>query len=59
MKKPLVKAGQKLSATAMALSVLVAPLSYQSVMAAKPDQAGKHEVSIKDSWDNRYSHESL
>ena len=47
MKKPLVKAGQKLSATAMALSVLVAPLSYQTVMAAKPDQTGKHEVSIR------------
>ena len=59
MKKPLVKASKRLSATAMALSVLVAPLSYQSVMAAKPDQAGKHEVSIKNSWDNRYSHKSL
>ena len=47
LKKPLVKAGQRLSATAMALSVLVAPLSYQSVMAAKPDQTGKHEVSIR------------
>ena len=47
MKKPLVKAGKRLSATAMALSVLVAPLSYQSVMAAKPDQTGKHEVSIR------------
>ena len=47
MKKPLVKAGKRLSATAMALSVLVAPLSYQTVMAAKPDQTGKHEVSIR------------
>ena len=47
MKKPLVKAGKRLSATTMALSVLVAPLSYQTVMAAKPDQTGKHEVSIR------------
>ena len=47
MKKPLVKAGKRLSATAMALSVLAAPLSYQTVMAAKPDQTGKHEVSIR------------
>ena len=47
LKKPLVKAGKRLSATAMALSVLVAPLSYQTVMAAKPDQTGKHEVSIR------------
>ena len=47
MKKPLVKAGKRLSATAMALSVLVAPLSYQTVMAAKPDQTGKHEVSLR------------
>ena len=47
LKKPLVKAGKRLSATAMALSVLVAPLSYQTVMAAKPDQTGKHEVSLR------------
>ncbi|WP_425481995.1 bifunctional 2',3'-cyclic-nucleotide 2'-phosphodiesterase/3'-nucleotidase [Cytobacillus depressus] len=47
MKKPLVKAVKKLSATAMALSVLAAPISYQTVMAAKPDQTGKHEVSIR------------
>ena len=47
MKKPLVKASKRLSATAMALSVLVAPLSYQTVMAAKPDQTGKHEVSLR------------
>ncbi|KAB2336362.1 bifunctional 2',3'-cyclic-nucleotide 2'-phosphodiesterase/3'-nucleotidase [Cytobacillus depressus] len=31
----------------MALSVLAAPISYQTVMAAKPDQTGKHEVSIR------------
>jgi 2',3'-cyclic-nucleotide 2'-phosphodiesterase len=47
LKTPLVNASKRLSATAMALSVLVAPLSYQSVMAAKPDHAGKHEVSIR------------
>lgn len=47
MKKPLVKVGKSLSATAMALSVLVAPLSYQTVMAAKPDQTGKHQVSLR------------
>ena len=62
LKKPLVKAGQRLSATAMALSVLVAPLSYQSVMAAKPDQTGKHEVSIRilgttDIHTNLYNHD--
>ena len=47
LKKPLVKVGKSLSATAMALSVLVAPLSYQTVMAAKPDQTGKHQVSLR------------
>ncbi|MEH7253145.1 bifunctional 2',3'-cyclic-nucleotide 2'-phosphodiesterase/3'-nucleotidase [Neobacillus niacini] len=31
----------------MALSVLTAPLSYHTVMAAKPDQTGKHEVSMR------------
>ncbi|WP_310196894.1 bifunctional 2',3'-cyclic-nucleotide 2'-phosphodiesterase/3'-nucleotidase [Neobacillus niacini] len=31
----------------MALSVLAAPLSYHTVMAAKPDQTGKHEVSLR------------
>ncbi|WP_419954871.1 bifunctional 2',3'-cyclic-nucleotide 2'-phosphodiesterase/3'-nucleotidase [Neobacillus niacini] len=47
MKKPFVQAGKRLAAATMALSVLAAPLSYQSVMAAKPDQTGKHEVSIR------------
>lgn len=47
MKKPFVQTGKRLAATTMALSFLAAPLSYQSVMAAKPDQTGKHEVSIR------------
>ena len=47
LKKPLVQAGKRLAATTMALSVLAAPLSYHTVMAAKPDQTGKHEVSIR------------
>lgn len=47
LKKPFVQAGKRLAAATMALSVLAAPLSYQSVMAAKPDQTGKHEVSIR------------
>ena len=59
LKKPLVQAGKRLAATTMALSVLAAPLSYQTVMAAKPDQTGKHEVSIKDSWNDRSSHQYL
>ncbi|MDQ1003448.1 2',3'-cyclic-nucleotide 2'-phosphodiesterase/3'-nucleotidase/5'-nucleotidase [Neobacillus niacini] len=47
MKKPLFKAGKRLAATTMALSVLAAPISYKTVMAAKPDQTGKHEVSLR------------
>ncbi|MDR7078759.1 2',3'-cyclic-nucleotide 2'-phosphodiesterase [Neobacillus niacini] len=47
MKKPLFQAGKRLAATTMALSVLAAPLSYHTVMAAKPDQTGKHEVSLR------------
>lgn len=47
MKKPFVLAGKRLAATTMALSVLAAPLSYHTVMAAKPDQTGKHEVSLR------------
>jgi len=47
LKKPLIKAGKTLAATTMALSVLAVPISYHSVMAAKPDQAGKHEVSLR------------
>ncbi|WP_428910736.1 bifunctional 2',3'-cyclic-nucleotide 2'-phosphodiesterase/3'-nucleotidase [Niallia sp. Krafla_26] len=47
MKKTFVKAGKQISATALALSVLAAPLTYQSVMAAKPDQTGKHQVSLR------------
>ncbi len=47
MKKTFVHAGKRLAATTMALSVLAAPLSYHTVMAAKPDQTGKHEVSLR------------
>jgi 2',3'-cyclic-nucleotide 2'-phosphodiesterase (5'-nucleotidase family) len=47
LKKPLIKAGKTLAATTMALSVLAAPISYKTVMAAKPDQTGKHEVSLR------------
>ncbi|SDN85922.1 2',3'-cyclic-nucleotide 2'-phosphodiesterase / 3'-nucleotidase [Bacillus sp. OK048] len=47
MKKTFVQAGKRLAATTMALSVLTAPLSYHTVMAAKPDQTGKHEVSMR------------
>ncbi len=47
MKESLVRTCKRLSATAMALSVLVAPFSYQTVIAAKPEQAGKPEVSIR------------
>ncbi|WP_420489567.1 bifunctional 2',3'-cyclic-nucleotide 2'-phosphodiesterase/3'-nucleotidase [Neobacillus niacini] len=47
MKKTFVQAGKRLAATTMALSVLAAPLSYHTVMAAKPDQTGKHEVSLR------------
>jgi 2',3'-cyclic-nucleotide 2'-phosphodiesterase / 3'-nucleotidase / 5'-nucleotidase len=53
LKKPLRKLGKSLLATTMALSVLAAPISYDSVMAAKPDHTGKpehkfsHEVSLR------------
>lgn len=47
MIKPLVKAGKRLSATAMALSFLVGPLSSQTVMADKPEQTENPKVSLR------------
>ncbi|WP_394137793.1 bifunctional 2',3'-cyclic-nucleotide 2'-phosphodiesterase/3'-nucleotidase [Cytobacillus oceanisediminis] len=49
MKKRMRKLGKTVLATTMALSVLASPISYNSVMAAKPDYAGKQE--------QKYSHE--
>ncbi|WP_026585008.1 bifunctional 2',3'-cyclic-nucleotide 2'-phosphodiesterase/3'-nucleotidase [Bacillus sp. J33] len=53
MKKPIRKFGKTILATTMALSVLAAPITYDSVMAAKPENPGKseqkysHEVSLR------------
>ncbi|WP_338470880.1 metallophosphoesterase [Niallia sp. XMNu-256] len=47
MKKPLVRAYKRLSATALALSVLVAPLPYQTVLAANSEQTGTPDLSLR------------
>lgn len=53
MKNPARKLGKTILAATMSLSVLAAPVSYDSVMAAKPDHASKpehkfsHEVSLR------------
>ncbi|USK39829.1 bifunctional 2',3'-cyclic-nucleotide 2'-phosphodiesterase/3'-nucleotidase [Cytobacillus firmus] len=53
MKNPARKLGKTILAATMSLSVLAAPVSYDSVMAAKPDHTGKpehqfsHEVSLR------------
>ncbi|MGA9227667.1 MAG: hypothetical protein WB217_15085, partial [Mesobacillus sp.] len=47
MRKPLRKFGKSVVATTMALSVLAGPVSWKTVVAAKPDMAGKHEVQLR------------
>jgi 2',3'-cyclic-nucleotide 2'-phosphodiesterase / 3'-nucleotidase / 5'-nucleotidase len=47
LKKSIRKIGKQVAATTLALSVLSTPISWQTVNAAKPDQAGKHEVKLR------------
>src|SRR4051794_14596848 len=47
LKRSLIRACKRLAAAAMAISVLVAPFSFQTVMAANLEQTRRPQVSLR------------